>query len=130
MEYEKLQQATEWLDRQLAQDAPDLYWSGFNSRLRRRLAGRTAGHARPQRLVAAAAAILLISAAGYWALWNPSDKQDLAEHDGNSDATWYEESISYGTTLDYPASLQSDVEDLSTEEAQELLVELKDAVIL
>lgn len=128
--YNDLRETLEWLKDQPRPDHDmELYWSGFNARLRRRLAGRMSGHGRPKRLIPVLAAVAIVLLGITWTLYfaSPADNPDTT---ANVEASWDEESMNFGTTIEYPAVVQSEFDDLSTEEARTLLAELNEAVIL
>jgi hypothetical protein len=75
----------------------------------------------------AAAAIVLIGVT--WTLFFASPDES-SETTVEAEVTWDEEAMSYGTSIDYPAVVQSEFDDLSSDEERTLLAELNEAVIL
>lgn len=124
-DYEALVRARELSDSVRKPTAPDLYWNNFNVRLRRRLARTRVGRRSVKRWlplalpVAAAAVILFLT-------WDRDLTQTEERPAGNHEA-W--DHTVFTTMPEYPAVLPASFEDLSNDEAIQLISELDGAVI-
>jgi anti-sigma-K factor RskA len=128
--YDDLLRTLEWLKKEPLPDRDmELYWSGFNARLRRRMAERISENRRPRRWMPAVAAAAVVLIGVTWTLFFASP-DERSETTAEAEVTWDEEAMSYGTSIDYPAVVQSEFDDLSSDEERTLLAELNEAVIL
>lgn len=128
--YDDLLRALEWLKKEPLPDRDmELYWAGFNARLRRRLAERMSGRSRPRRWIPAVAAAAVVLVGVTWTMFFTSP-EERSETTTETEVAWDEEAMSYGTSIEYPAVVQSEFDDLSSDEAKTLLTELNEAVIL